>query len=112
MKKFYLILFLICIVCTACSTTQSPQIPYNDITFSEETNFSYLGSYRLGRINFGQKSPEYGEWTSIQFIFQSTVVCFGAFDKETPAVFKSASGYKWVEIKNQGRLCLELQKEQ
>jgi len=102
--------FFLSILLTSCS--EPSPIPYKDLKFVEETSSNYVGSYYLGRISKGQKWPEYGEWTKLEFAFKSTVVCFGGFDSNQSAVFRASEGYYWTEVEHQGRLCLELQKKQ
>ena len=106
MKKLLFVAILL-FVLTAC-TSPNP-IPYSEITFEKETNTKYVGSYTIGRINKGQRWPEWGEWTSLEQKFKSTVVCFGAFDKTRDAIFRASDGYQWIEIEKGGRNCLELQ---
>jgi hypothetical protein len=110
LQKLLPLIILFAILLTSCS--KATPVPYEDLTFTKEESSDFVGSYSLGRVNYGQKSPEWGEWTKLEFAFKSTIVCFGGFDPTTNAVFRAAEGYQWSEVKFQGKLCLKLQKEQ
>lgn len=110
MKKFFLILLVVLPALLASCSPRTPNpIPYDDLTFEVENNPSYIGSYIVERNNSGQSWYETGEWTPLQGVFQSRVVCFGYWGGD--GTFRSRSDYNWIEIEKDGRLCLELQKK-
>jgi hypothetical protein len=108
MKKSYFFVLLIFVTLILSSCSSSP-IPYDDIEIIEDNSSKYVGSYHLYRVNHGQVWPEYNEWVQTSF-FTDTIVCFGFFNDNKPAVFRYQTGYYWNEVKREGANCLELQK--
>jgi hypothetical protein len=113
-KKFLLLILVLSAVLTACSIVEEDSIPWDRIEILPETNPEYLGSYRFERC-WGNPldrvcEPEYGEWTSDLelLVDQNREICFGGFEE---GKVYAQPDYEWVEIRYQGRNCIQLQKK-
>ena len=98
------ILVISSLLLSACSEN-TPEVPYDQLSFKIEENPDYIGSYSLSKTNeLGGTWTEWGEWTSLDF--SSRIVCFGAFSFDDSGVFRARSDYHWVEEGG----CLKLEK--
>lgn len=83
---------------------------YNEITFEQETNSNYIGSYVLFRTNKGVEWSEVGNWKSDIGLFFDAKKCI-KLTYEPYGSFYADTNHKWVVTQNfWGEPCLQLQK--
>ena len=106
----FLIIILGILSLTSCSTGEP--IPWDRISV-KEVDSDLAGRYQIGRENLGETWEESNSWTPSQTRLSRQIVCFGWFhhNPRLSASFFSNPDFEWVEVRFDGRNCLELKRK-